>query len=1230
QEQQLPPGVQVKSVYSTKKLSITDPRQEEWDLETWEENIPERFDSLTTISSDGTTLTQNRYEETIIIELPSRFSLYNDLYSNDPGNIAGSTQFTITGMLITPSDGMVYDTSNKELFKAGAAKSPGKYFYYDSDNDGFYETVYILENPKRYVFTGSRALDKVVYTVKSIGYNYDGEHSFSPYRKVNRRIKSKTDFDQLEAEGTQRFASSFWAYNFKGLKSIDLLFPDDPFDGYEIQDHIFEISKLVRPSEFNSKFPELFYEVRHRAYFDAWEIYKKQLAQDVIEQVFMTVTASIVSSVVRAFFIWIPFVGTGLAALFGTLAYIGVYTILTKFNMDMKAHKAQAIERANTYIPISMDEYKPKSLNERSLATHGYWDESTVAAMMGHPGAYYTEIQGESNNQLYTAYAIASPANILRDNAGKNWGGFMDFIWDNMWKAASSNPDLMIGLDFDTQALDYFLLTSELPSLNDNPDYTFEASSNNGLYNQYRHNTIGYLQQKIAEETDADLSLIKPMVIGGIPQYVFVDGTDSFNQITMPASHLYQPVIVSSAQNVRNEGIITVNIQTVYTSNTKGISHDTIFPESELYPSKVSLSSHGFEYPIKFIKLELIEDTPTGTISIKDITLTPRSPDFRDFFYVELGNIYFRDNIDSILISDQPEFDSLISGSSTKKYYRLTIKFDMVIQDSGSEDHKRMALSQATAYGVMDYMNQYTYAKQTADMIGDIAYTETMTLISTAISAAALLLGEWAVSGIKELFKQASKEVTKKVVEEASKSILKQFGMAFTKFVFAVGVGSIKEMFEEIIVDGILETWGEKFIAGMGGSEDQAFWFTSLLTSGREGLSGIRSTVMKAVNMKFGKTKIAGAFRDMRGWFATKFATDTNKEIIKRNEASEKVNAEFKDGKNEQDLRLKEDKVNSWTKMIGSGLFRILRTVIPAFFMGGLLFTNTFATLGMVKQIKGFGGDIIGRYQTLKVNMKKRGRNDKIAELNDHMKTFKESWTLSRGKDGASSLNQAYLEENGENLPEVADFPENNNPMNQESLLRKSLRNNMKFGIGLALSPSGMSNIFYGPDGGDGGGQRKMDQFLGREEQTAKAQGMIEKDRMLKEIKNNKPLDTISGGSRVVKINLDDLSTEDRAIFNQLAGAIDNEKINGFSIWDGISNTFTIPSDPSLTVADALNFIKKKLGINPEVTMFFSSETYGTLDYIRHRDKKTFSERTIELNNQKITINSDTKFSVIE
>ena len=91
-----------------------------------------------------------------------------------------------------------------------------------------------------------------------------------------------------------------------------------------------------------------------------------------------------------------------------------------------------------------------------------------------------------------------------------------------------------------------------------------------------------------------------------------------------------------------------------------------------------------------------------------------------------------------------------IINPSSNIYYKIKITFDLVVEDSGSSDHSRMALSQATSYAVMDYFNQYTYASVTANMIGEIAYTEILTLISTLITAPVLLIGGWTTEGVKK------------------------------------------------------------------------------------------------------------------------------------------------------------------------------------------------------------------------------------------------------------------------------------------------------------------------------------------------------------------------------------------------------------------------------------------------------------------------------------------------
>ncbi len=1170
---------------------ITVPIEQQWDLDTWEENIPIRFDSTTTIYSDGSTTINNIYEETITIEIPGRFNLYDDLFSNNQDTAVQSSIFTVTGILITPYDGMVYSTSSKDLYKSGKAKTPGKYFYYDSNLDGFYETVYILEpNPVYYDFNA--LIHEPVYIVKAIAYNYDGDHDVSPYSKVVRKVISKTDFYQL-AGPPQKFGE-FWKVNFMKLKSIDLLFPCDPFDGYEPKDSIFEISKLVNPSIFNSKFSELFYESRHRAYDDAWEVYKDQLVRDIAEQVFMTLTASVISAALQ----WIPFVGSTL----GTLAYIAVYTLLTKFSMDMKRHEAQAIERANTYIPVNSEDIKPISLNERSLATHGFWEDSMIAALMGHPNAYYTTIQGTVGNQLYTAQAIASPPNILRyADSGDTNEGFLNFLWDNLWEMEGSNPDLMVGLDFDNMNLDYFLMTTELPSLNDNLDYTFSASINDGLYYTYRENTIGYLQQAIMDETDGELSLIKPIIIDGRPEYIFVDGTDGFNLLTMPASHLYQPLVVSSevAEDLQLEGQITVNIKCAYSSNTKGILHHSSYPERESYPSKVPLSTHGFEYPITSVKIELIEETITGNKrTVDSITYTSDSAGFKNLFHTELGNMYIAQDLDTILFANQNEFNALIDSGQmaigTKKYYRLTLKFDMIVADSNSEVHNRMALTQASSYAIMDYMNQYTFAKTTADMIAEIAYTESLTVISSIISATAILLGSWAVIGLKSLFTETSKITVK--------SALRAIGLGAAQLATGVIVGSVKEMFEEIIVDGFLETWGEKFIMMNGGNEEIAFWFTSLLTSGREGVSGLRSTIMKT----FGKhTKTGRRIVDIRTKLSTWLAVNPNSNNQLRNEIIEQVNemnAE-QDGKKAQQI----DKIKSWKQIIGAGLLGIITTVVPAMFTGGLFLGNFFSTMGIVSKIEGITGDILGRYGTM-LNIDKMARGD-----GKNLQAYNELLRLNirKTKSGidSSQINREYTKDNGEHITPVdisvifnPDFMKEDRP----SRLKEEFD----------LTSSDVSSI------SDYESQAKISQVESQlmDKKSRAKKNLIELNKLVMSHISRQGL-IAAGSPNIVEISLEGLSLPEQAQFNEevegYLGSWENDYVG-----KGVTFRFTIDSS-KVSLTGVLEIVRRSFGIDAKKVLRFWMPNYGIL-----YEGKTIPARRD--GDEDIIITESTKFSDIE
>jgi len=280
------------------EFPYTHPANISWDCETWgPDQVPIKYDSLQVIGEDYYKAS-NKFEKDIIIRIPNRFSLYNDFGKVNKWDLedGGWVEFKVKGMLITPPDGQVYYTSDVDSFVAGSAKVNGHYFYVDSDQNGFYETVYILND---YYYLD--ASDTPVYTVMSIGLNYDGIHDFAPYERLYDRTLAVDNFYTLDQESVM-FGSD-WVYNFRHLNSMELLKElESKVERHNLKpkDQIFEIYKLVQMSEQNSEFSELFYEIRHKTYSIAWEQYKKQLEEDIAQQVFMSVTASLLSAAVEA------------------------------------------------------------------------------------------------------------------------------------------------------------------------------------------------------------------------------------------------------------------------------------------------------------------------------------------------------------------------------------------------------------------------------------------------------------------------------------------------------------------------------------------------------------------------------------------------------------------------------------------------------------------------------------------------------------------------------------------------------------------------------------------------------------------------------------------------------------------------------------------------------------------------------------------------------------------
>jgi len=928
-------------------LPYTNPLNITWTGETWgSDDVPIKLDSLHVFRLNGS-YTTNYFEKQLYIRIPNRYSLYNDygIQSRDDTYDSGYAQFLTKGILITPQDGEVYYTGDIEAFIDGSAKTEGHYFFVDTNEDGFFESIYILSALNSTAEDGTPC-----YDVISIGFNYDGIHDFVPYEKIKENSYSRTDIYGLSQERVS-FGSD-WLYNFGKLKNVKLLFPnnDEIWENYRPKDHIFEIYKLIDISK-NPKFSALFYEVRHKTYSMAWNSYFNQLANDIAEQVFtVTLTATIsacVESVMLVSVILAPY-----AHITATATYFAIYTLLTKFFIDGEIHESDSRTRAFKFYPVDRERKGTTSLNERS-----YWDrilkDSTIAAMIGHPGGYYRTVSGGPPEERYTAQLLVSPDN--GDRIERSLGGFFEFLAENLFSMGESDPDTFTALDFDDFNIDYFLLSNELYAYNGRSHYTFRISNFTcSDYNDYRENTLGALQDMVRTASNGELNAIRPTCVNGVPEYEFINKDSQQYQGILPLTSLYRPIVVSEerySQIIARSGHLTINAQGIDYNNSLGIyAYDLNLIESQFYRAKIPINENGFDYPITNIYIDVVENFA----GFGDSYLCRYLMVNTSYFVVDDGNLYLTKSLEEIVSEQYGEIEDLTSSEYSQIYYKIHIIFDLIVADTSEETHQ-LALAQGTTYAIMDYFNQYTYAEVSANMIAEIAYTETLTFWSTYISAPAAYFASTVasaamLSGLASAGSMLAKSALEALVISFKRNLIKTL---FTMFVAA----PIKEVFEEIIKDGLIETLAESFVDFMGGTEDMAYWLSSLGTSFREVKGPIGQLVLGGdTNLQ---TQIALVQAIEQG------DIDTILEIEERLEKER-----------EDQLALESDQEEmkyTWKKILSSKFFKCAILAIPTLFYAPLglgTINKMFDTMGkwVSKSASNIYGKIESKIQAFRKN----------------------------------------------------------------------------------------------------------------------------------------------------------------------------------------------------------------------------------------------------------------------
>ncbi len=380
----------------------------------------------------------------------------------------------------------------------------------------------------------------------------------------------------------------------------------------------------------------------------------------------------------------------------------------------------------------------------------------------------------------------------------------------------------------------------------------------------------------------------------------------------MPQIVLYNPIVLSEQwynQLQPDLGHLVVQVQCPECAISSGMgAYNMSYVENQAgYKAKIPLFSNGFEYPISHISIDFVKGHPQDGVSYfaQDLVIN------ESYYSIDSGNLYFTMPVEEIISEKYQFYDDVLheirigSYADSNIYYDMHIYFDIFIPDTTEETHN-LALAQATSYAIMDYFNQYTYAEITANMISEIAYTESVTFWSTLISAPLMWFGSWTTKGTETALGQAG-----------SKSI----GAVIAKGMAQVITAPIKEVFEEIIKDGFIEAFAEGLTDIMGWAEDVGFWISSMATSGRE-------TVGSLGKIALGKTGVKANFKNAVALSRAVAAGDM-KAVA---DIQQKIKQEA-----QQQLELaqqREQDKSMWQKLIGSNFFKGFTMMMPGLFVG--------------------------------------------------------------------------------------------------------------------------------------------------------------------------------------------------------------------------------------------------------------------------------------------------------
>ncbi|KKL72006.1 hypothetical protein LCGC14_2089220, partial [marine sediment metagenome] len=252
----------------------------------------------------------------------------------------------------------------------------------------------------------------------------------------------------------------------------------------------------------------------------------------------------------------------GYGQVLAPIVYATIYFAETWLEQLENAEAISNLQKSYTFYDIddsSMD--IPNSLNEKTKLARGEGDSDKDHP--NHRSAYYYTVYGGESGKDYTANLIMAPPRLFRGN-GETFEGYnLDyFLLTSELASLEEKPyitDVIIGtspnvydditpkvvLDAEgnvVENIDY-TGTTPLQRWSEEGSYDLERKMAEDLYGYYSLNTIGYIEQKIKSESNREFDTIRPYFTNGVPDYRFVNSEDI--EFTKTLSPLYRPIIVS-------------------------------------------------------------------------------------------------------------------------------------------------------------------------------------------------------------------------------------------------------------------------------------------------------------------------------------------------------------------------------------------------------------------------------------------------------------------------------------------------------------------------------------------------------------------------------------------------------------------------------------------------------------------------------------------------------------